>query len=1009
MQSRIVAVAVVLVASLLGCSDDDPGAGLRITPSEGGAVAIHGPTKFTAEVSNGDPVTWEVAGGATLSATTGYTVVYSPPLGTSNGTLTARAGRLSAAVQVTSSPTELTAKTIPQLSAAVTVQYDAQDIPHIRCAAANDCLAVQGYVHAHDRLFPMDFTRRVARSRLAELIGAAGLEQDIQLRVLFTTREGHRLEDDLVAALKPANRAQMDAYAAGVNAYLAELRTTPGAALPGEYAQLPFAITAADIPDWTPEDSLAIGRFQAFQLSESIEQELANRVFEQTYGPDGTHPDAGKMTAWIRAAAPRTERAHTLSPTSVGTVSTARASRPASLSKRSAARSAAAASGATPDAWNGAVQRAAAQAAALKARLRPLDADVGSNNWVVSADKSATGKAMVANDPHLPLQYPPLFHLAVLTSTNPDDHLDLAGGVFSGIPGALVGRGAHVGWGVTVVGYDVTDVYREQFLPQCPVTAPCVLFKGAPVTVKVVPQTFRVRTAAGVVDASTVTNLGIALPPAVFVVPHHGPIIEPPDDGGVGLSVRWTGHESNTQDSAAINGLNTALDVAGAMESLKGFATGAQNFVLADDAGKIGYYPHALVPVRRFADINVVGRDDLIRPWFPLPGDGSAEWGDGVHDCAAAAPDPGCWIADDVLPQGTNPARGYYVTANSDPTFPSKTDDNDPLAHPPYLSFSFSDTTGFRATRIEQMLDAVIAAKGKVSVEDMEAIQGDHVSRPGMLFNAYISRIPASAGPSELKSAQDVLAKWAANGYDCPTGLTGIDPASPAVTDGKVQDSSAGCFLFHLFVRRVARNVFVDDLAVAKQSVGGLAALQALMFMLDTDPTTAENAAVNTFCNDVDPASGAVTQRTCLSQVVAALVESYRTLSAQVGADPQTWLWGRVHTIRPVSLLPLVTTNYQPGPYARPGGAFTVDVGSPSLTANNLSFGYTSGGNVRHISVMDAATPVVRMQLPGPVRDAATNFPGPDLLEQWVKNQYFDFAFGAQIDGVAVSTQSFHP
>src|SRR5581483_3042250 len=91
----------------------------------------------------------------------------------------------------------------------------------------------------------------------------------------------------------------------------------------------------------------------------------------------------------------------------------------------------------------------------------PRHASVGSNNWVVSGALSDTGKAMVANDPHLSLQYPPLFHLSVMTSSNQADNLNLAGGAFPGIPGALVGRGANVGWGVTVVGYDVTDLYLE--------------------------------------------------------------------------------------------------------------------------------------------------------------------------------------------------------------------------------------------------------------------------------------------------------------------------------------------------------------------------------------------------------------------------------------------------------------------------------------------------------------------------------------------------------------------
>jgi len=961
-----------------------------------GTVQVTGPTDFTAQlVNSSEEVTWSVTGTGTVSSSTGLHTSYIPPLGTAMATLTATAGGLTATVQVSSAPAALTGKTIPNLTAPVTVQYDAQDIPHIRCAAMVDCIAVQGYIQARDRLFPMDFLRHVARSKLAELIGPDGLSQDVQLRTLFTTRAGHRLEDDLTAAQDAATTALITAFAAGVNAYLAELRATPGAQLPGEYAQLPFRLTPADIADWTIQDTLALGRLQQFQLSETLTEETSLGQFASFYS-QGAQKDLGKINAWIRAAAPKTEQAHTLETTPFKAPSQlARARVPGvDLSK-----------------WKGVLAKVAANVGSLRDRLRPADATVGSNNWVVSAAKSATGVAMVANDPHLSLQYPPLFHLAVMTSTNPADNLDLAGGAFPGIPGALVGRGAHVGWGVTVVGYDVTDLYLEQFAPQagCPNGGlngpPCVVFKnGALVSTLPVPQTYLVRVGPGSAGLKDAKTLGLSVPPVVLVVPHHGPIVQAPDaTTGRGVSVRWTGHEGNTRDVGAFLGLNTATDVDAAMVALKDFATGAQNFVLADDQGHIAYDPHALVPVRNFADIRVVGAN-VKPPWLPLPGDGSAEWGDGTSNCAAATTTPvpaSCWISDAQLPQGKDPAKGYFFTANADPIGVS--DDNNPLGHPPYLSFAWDDSSGFRATRIEQMLEATIAAHGSVSLDDMKAIQSDHVSRPGMVFTPIIAKLPAAGSPPEVATAQGILNQWAANGWDCPSGLLGTDPKTSAVdaTPAVVQNS-AGCFLFHEFLRTLLSNVFTDDLAAVGQGVNGLAAIKAMIYMLD--PTTP--ATDTTFCNNVD-AKGNVTPHTCAEQVVTALVQAVDTLTSLVGPKTSDWVWGRVHTIQPVSLLALVTTHYSPGPYARPGGAFTVDVGSPSLSGGGLDFPYGSAGNVRHISLMDRAKPVVKMQLPGPERDGPAVALGPDLLGQWVKNTYFDFAFGDQINSAAVSTQTF--
>jgi penicillin G amidase len=988
MRARL-ALSCVLVVAAFGCGPDNPAPALAIVPSGPGPVAITAPTVFSAVLTNltGD-VTWAVTGAGKLSATSGLHVTYAPPPGSATETITASAGQVTTTVQVMSGPQVMTGKTIPGLTAPVTVAYDAQDIPHIKCAATADCLAVQGYLQARDRLFPMDFLRHVARGTLAELIGEAGLAQDIQIHTLFITRAGHRLEDDLAAALDAPTAALLTAYAGGVNAFLAALRAGTDGVMPGEYAQLPFPITPADVPDWSIKDTLALARLQQFQLSEGIEEESTNGLLAQAFTSQG---DPHKITAYIRAAAPTTEQAHTLS----ATASHVAARIPAATTRPRV--------NLTP--WKDVLRATSADARRLREGLRALGDAVGSNNWVVGAGKSATGKAMVANDPHLTLQYPPLFHLSVMTSTKASDNLDLAGGAFPGIPGALVGRGAHVGWGVTVVGYDVTDLYLEQFpaTATCPsAPAPCVQFKGAKASTIPVPQVYNVRVgpgAAGVVPATVPDENKF-----VLVVPHHGPIIKAnraSDGSGTGVSARWTGQEGNTADVKAIFGLNTAVNVDAAIEALKGFSTGAQNFVLADDAGHIAYDPHALVPVRKFTETGAP-----IPPWFPVPGDGTAEWGDGVHDCAAATAtpvDPACWIADAALPQGKDPAKGYFFTANADPTANGVSDDNNPLAHPPYLSYSWDDSSGFRATRIEQRLNA-LASAGTISLADMESIQADHVSRPGMAFGPIIAALPPASGPAELALAQAVIAQWGTNGWDCPTGLTGTDPKNSAVdTTAKTQQLSQGCFLFHVFLRALATNVFADDLAVAKQGVNGLAAVKAMLYMLAPGTPDADKA----FCNNVDPTTGAlVAAHTCAEQVGIALVQAYKTLVAQVG-PPASWVWGKVHTIQPVSLLALVTTNYQPGPYARPGGAFTVDVGNPSLTAAGLSFGYASGGNVRHISVMDPAKPVVRMQLPGPERDGPDFTGGPDLLGQWVANKYFDYAFSAQIDGAAVATQTF--
>jgi len=889
----------------------------------------------------------------------------------------------------------LTGTTIPDLVDTVTVLYDAQDIPHIQCQSKADCFAVQGYVQARDRFFPMDYLRHAARGKLAELVGVAGLEQDVQLRTLFVTRAGHRLEQDLVVAMDPQTKSLLEAFVGGINAYLKTMRDDTES-LPGEYAALPIPIVAKDISEWTLEDSLAIMRLQQFQLSDGVSLESAYAQFGAVYGPGAPLEDLGKLNAWIRAAAPINERAHPLSSGPILPVAKAAAKlvTPGGLSQ-----------------WQAPLASIRARFKTLREKLRPAGAAVGSNNWVVSATKSNTHVAMVANDPHLGLQYPPLFHLSVLTSAKDADNLNLAGGTLPGLPGALIGRGAHVGWGVTVVGYDVTDLYLEQFLPQqmCPTQAPCVSFGGNARSVLLVPQTFLVRVGpgqSGLVNANSL-NLPEPLPAAVVVIPQHGPLIQAPDSAGRAVSVRWTGHEGNSQDLKAILGLNTAVDVDDAVNALTDYATGAQNFVLADDRGHIAFDPHALVPVRTFADVSLRGTN-VIPPWFPLPGDGSAEWGDGVADCAAATTTPlpdTCWIANDLLPHGKDPARGYFFTANGDPSGVS--DDNNPLAHPPYLSLDWDDPTGFRAKRIEDRIEQALNDRGSLSLDDMTSIQSDHVSRPGMALSEYIAALPTSASDStKLVAAKSLLTEWATNGWDCPSGLQGSDPSSsPVDATPSVAKNAAGCLFFHQFLRTLISNVFHDDLSVAKLDVDDLQATRAL-FLLLLEPDSGDAMAGAMFCNDVD-ASGVLTAaHTCADQVNIALVSAYDALTTAHGASSD-WVWGRVHTVQPVSLAALPIPNYAPGPFARAGGAFTVDVGTPSLSRSDADFAFTSAANVRHISVMDAANPVVKMQLPGPERDAPYSSAHTTLLEQWLSNQYFDFAFGDQIAGTALATETF--
>ena len=215
-------------------------------------------------------------------------------------------------------------------------------------------------------------------------------------------------------------------------------------------------------------------------------------------------------------------------------------------------------------------------------------------------------------------------------------------------------------------------------------------------------------------------------------------------------------------------------------------------------------------------------------------------------------------------------------------------------------------------------------------------------------------------------------------------------------------------------------NVFNDDLAVVSSVTGRSfgndfgAEIRALLYML----TLADNSAGQSFCNDVDASGATVHTHSCKDQLVSAMTSAFSSLTATYG-DPgpgflnirqSNWLWGRVHTLTTTSpASPLVASVL--GPYARPGGALTVDVGNPTASSA-LDFSYTAGSNVRFIAEMDpAASAVTRMQLPGPEHEprfGVFNDPNdPNLIGQYVQNQYFDYAVGHQVDAAASSVQVF--
>ena len=293
---------------------------------------------------------------------------------------------------------------IEGLRAPVEIMRDANGVPHIFAADAADAYLALGYVHAQDRLWQMETMRRLGAGRLSEIFGETTIRIDRYSRVFGL----YRLAEAQVARLVPAERALLEAYARGVNAFI----ETHGGALAPE-----FLLLRHEPEPWRPADSLVWAKIMAMQLSRNWQTELlrwrmsrrlsAEQIRELWPGDGRDAPIT--LSARVGAAALPLERF----------------------------------------------------AAAIPRELSSADA---SNGWVVAGARSATGMPILANDPHLGFGAPILWYLAHIEAPG----LSLTGATVPGVPLLILGHNGHIAWGMTTTGGDVEDLFLETIDPEDP-------------------------------------------------------------------------------------------------------------------------------------------------------------------------------------------------------------------------------------------------------------------------------------------------------------------------------------------------------------------------------------------------------------------------------------------------------------------------------------------------------------------------------------------------------------
>jgi penicillin amidase len=502
----------------------------------------------------------------------------------------------------------------------VEILRDRWGVPHIYAANTHDLFFAQGWITARDRLFQIDLWRRAGAGKLAEVLGPAALPRD---RIARLVRFRGNWDDEW-RSYAPDAREIAVAFVDGINAYIKGL---------GGRRPVEFKIAGYDPGLWVPEDVTA--RIAGLGMSANLLREVQRSMDVTRFGLETVQtympPDP------FRALDP------------------------------------------PPGVDLAAITRAVIADYAAAVGGISLQSEQGSNNWVVDGTLTATGKPLLANDPHRPITIPSLRKIVHLVAPG----WNAIGAGEPALPGIALGHNENIAFGFTIVGIDQQDLYVEKLNPENPDQ---YLDRGEWKPIEI--------------ERQQVSLKGSEQPQTLELrYTRHGPIIYEDRDGHRAYAMRWVGSEPGGAGYLAGLSLARASNWDEFKTAVARFKVPSENLVYADRAGNIGWIAAGLAPIRK----NWSGL-------FPVPGDaGEYEWSGYLK------------VSD--MPQSYNPERHFIATANNNIL---------PEGYAHQLSYEW--TSPERARRIEELLHA----HREFDVIDFERMQQDVVSLNARRFLALL-------------------------------------------------------------------------------------------------------------------------------------------------------------------------------------------------------------------------------------------------------------------------------
>jgi penicillin amidase len=542
---------------------------------------------------------------------------------------------------------------VPGLEKQVEILRDRWGVPHIYASTVHDLFFAQGYITATDRLFQIDLWRRAGTGQLAEVMGPSAIARDKLARAV-NFRGDWNAE---WAAYGPGTREIVKAFTDGINAYIKGLQGKH----PAEFA---FAGYAPGL--WAPED--CVSRVAGLTMTRNLTREVQNAMLIQRVGLE---------------SAARAIRLEPVVPLEV----------PAGLDL---------------SAINGDILRAYRETVGGVA----LTTEQGSNNWVVDGTMTATGRPMLANDPHRPVQLPSLRKTVHLTGPG----WDAIGSGEPALPGIAVGHNRNIAFGFTIVGTDQQDLYVETVNPA---DATEYRYRGAWKKFETIEQKLAVK-------GQREQNITLR-----YTV--HGPVIYDDTARHLAYVLRWVGSEPGTAGYLAGLSLSRAANWTEFRAAMDRYRVPSENLVYADIQGNIGWQVGGLTPIR-----------EGWRGLLPVPGaEGRYEWKG--------------YRKSGELPFEFNPPRHYIATANHN-------------ILPPGYTIELGYDTWAAPARIDRIREMLGSGK-KFDIADFIAMQQDVVSHAARAFQKFLAGWTPAAGARGAEYVAEIKAWDGAMRFDSRPAL----------------------------------------------------------------------------------------------------------------------------------------------------------------------------------------------------------------------------------------------